>query len=46
MSNNQNIIKYVKHNKVRIKRGKRQETTKSLLEFKILEEKSTGMKGF
>ena len=47
MSNNQNIIKYVKHNKVRIKKDKRQETTKLLLEFfKILEEKPTGMKGF
>ncbi|MFL6434405.1 MAG: hypothetical protein ACJ71O_11805, partial [Nitrososphaeraceae archaeon] len=47
MSNNQNIIKYVKHNKVRIKKDKRQETAKLLLEFfKILEEKPTGMKGF
>jgi heme-degrading monooxygenase HmoA len=48
MSNNLNTIKYVKHNKVRIKTGiKREEITNVLLEFfKELEEKSTGMKGF
>jgi heme-degrading monooxygenase HmoA len=48
MSNAQNMIKYVKHNKVRIKPDiKREEITKVLLEFfEEIEEKSTGMKGF
>jgi heme-degrading monooxygenase HmoA len=48
MSSAQNMIKYVKHNKVRIKRGvKREEITKILLEFfEEIEEKPTGMKGF
>lgn len=42
------MIKYVKHNKVRIKTDKkREEMTKVLLEFfKEVEEKPTGMKGF
>jgi len=48
MSTAQNMIKYVKHNKVRIKTGvKREEITKILLEFfEEIEEKPTGMKGF
>ena len=48
MSNSRNIIKYVKHNKIRIKTDKkREEMTKVLLEFfKELEEKPTGMRGF
>ena len=48
MSNDQNMIKYVKHNKVRIKADiKREEITKMLLEFfEEIKEKSTGMKGF
>jgi heme-degrading monooxygenase HmoA len=48
MSNDQNTIKYVKHNKVRIKAGiKREEITKMLLDFfEEIEEKPTGMKGF
>jgi heme-degrading monooxygenase HmoA len=48
MSNDQNAIKYVKHNKVRIKVGiKREEITKMLLEFfEEIKDKSTGMKGF
>ena len=48
MSNSQKMIKYVKHNKVRIKTDiKREEITKVLLEFfEELEEKPTGMKGF
>ena len=48
MSSAQNMIKYVKHNKVRIKAGvKREEITKILLEFfEEIEEKPTGMKGF
>jgi heme-degrading monooxygenase HmoA len=48
MSNSQNIIKYFKYNKVRIKVDKkREEITKVLLEFfKELEEKSIGMRGF
>ena len=34
MSNDQNVIKYAKHNKVRIKAGiKREEITKMLLDF-------------
>jgi heme-degrading monooxygenase HmoA len=42
------MIKYVKHNKVRIKTGvKREDITKILLEFfEEIEEKPTGMKGF
>ena len=48
MSNDQHAIKYVKHNKVRIKAGmKREEITKVLLDFfEEIKEKSTGMKGF
>ena len=48
MSNTLNIIKYVKHNKVRIRTDKkREEITTILLEFfKEIEEKPTGMKGF
>ena len=48
MSNDQNVIKYVKHNKVRIKAGiKREEITKMLLDFfEEIKDKSTGMKGF
>jgi heme-degrading monooxygenase HmoA len=48
MSSAQNMIKYVKHNKVRIKTGvKREDITKILLEFfEEIEEKPTGMKGF
>lgn len=48
MSSSQNIIKYVKHNKVRLKTGKtREKTTRVLLEFfKEIEKKPTGMKGF
>jgi hypothetical protein len=42
------MIKYVKHNKVRIKTDiKREEITKMLLEFfEEIKEKSTDMKGF
>jgi heme-degrading monooxygenase HmoA len=42
------MIKYVKYNRVRIKRGiKREEITKILLEFfEEIKDKSTGMKGF
>jgi heme-degrading monooxygenase HmoA len=48
MSHDQNAIKYVKHNKIRIKAGiKREETTKMLLDFfEEIKDKSTGMKGF
>ena len=47
MSNSLNVIKYVKHNKVRLKTGKRKEATIVLLKFfKELEEKPTGMIGF
>ena len=48
MSSAQNMIKYVKHNKVRIRTGvKREDITKILLEFfEEIEEKPTGMKGF
>lgn len=47
MSGKQNIIKYVKHNKVKLKTGKREETSKVLLEFfNELEGKATGMRGF
>ena len=48
MSNDQNVIKYAKHNKVRIKAGiKREEITKMLLDFfEETKDKSTGMKGF
>lgn len=48
MSNDQNAIKYAKHNKVRIKAGiKREEITKMLLDFfEETKDKSTGMKGF
>jgi hypothetical protein len=48
MSHDQNSIKYVKQNKVRIKVGiKREEITKILLEFfEEIKEKPTGMKGF
>ena len=48
MSNDQNSIKYVKHNKIRIKACiKREEITKMLLDFfEEIKDKSTGMKGF
>jgi hypothetical protein len=48
MSNDQDAIKYVKHNKVRIKADvNRDEITKMLLEFfEEIKEPSTGMKGF
>jgi hypothetical protein len=48
MSSAQNMIKYVKHNRVRIKTGiKREEITRIVLEFfEEIKEKSTGMKGF
>jgi heme-degrading monooxygenase HmoA len=48
MSNDQNVIKYAKHNKVRIKAGiKRDEITKMLLDFfEEIKDKSTGMRGF
>ena len=48
MSNDQNMIKYVKHNNVKIKAGiKREEITKMLLDFfEETKDKSTGMKGF
>ena len=48
MSNDQNAIKYVKHNKVRIKPGiKREEITKMVLDFfEEIKDKSTGVKGF
>jgi len=48
MSTAQNMIKYVKHNKVRIKTGvKTEDITKILLEFfEEIEEIPTGMKGF
>src|SRR2546423_13270462 len=43
MSNSQNMIKYVKHNNVRLKTGKREEITNI---FEEIKDKSTGMKGF
>ena len=48
MSNDQETIKYVKHNKVRIRAGiKREEIAKMLLDFfEEIKEKPTGMKGF
>jgi heme-degrading monooxygenase HmoA len=48
MSNSQNTIKYIKHNKVRIKTDKkRDEVTSVLLDFfDEIEEKPMGMKGF
>jgi hypothetical protein len=47
MSNDQNMIKYVKHNRVRIKAGiKREQIAKMLLDFEEIKDKSTGMKGF
>ena len=48
MSNDQNAIKYVKHNKVRIKAGiKREEITKTFLEFfEEIKDKPIGMTGF
>jgi heme-degrading monooxygenase HmoA len=48
MSNDQHAIKYVKHNKVRIKADvNRDELTKMLLEFfEKIKEQSTRMKGF
>ena len=48
MSNDLNTIRYVKHNKVRIKTDvNRDEITKMILEFfEEIKEKSTGMKGF
>src|ERR671938_1185563 len=44
----QNMTKYVKHNRVRIKPGiKREEITEILLKFfEEIKDKSTGMKGF
>jgi heme-degrading monooxygenase HmoA len=47
MSGRQERIKDVKHKKVKLKTGKREESTKVLLEFfKELEGKATGMRGF
>ena len=48
MSDSQNTIKYVKHNKIRIKKDKeRDEVTNVLLKFfEKIEEKPMGMKGF
>jgi heme-degrading monooxygenase HmoA len=47
MSTTTDIIRYVKHNKVSLKAGKREESSKVLLEFfKDLEGKATGMRGF
>ena len=47
MSSTTDRIRYVKHNKVSLKAGKREESTKVLLRFfKDLEEKATGMRGF
>ena len=48
MSNSQNTIKYVKHNKIRIKTDKkRDEVTNVLLQFfEKIEQKPRGMKGF
>jgi heme-degrading monooxygenase HmoA len=48
MSSSQNIIKYVKHNKVRLKTGEtREKTSRVFFEFfKEIEKKTTGMKGF
>ena len=48
MLNNQSMIKYVKHNNVRIKADKkREEITNMFLEFfDEVEKKPTGMKGF
>jgi heme-degrading monooxygenase HmoA len=48
MPNDQNMIKYVKYNKVRIKAGiKTEEVTKVLLNFfEEIKGKPTGMKGF
>ena len=44
---NRQSIKYVKHNKARLRAGKREESTKMLLEFfNKLEGKVKGMKGF
>jgi hypothetical protein len=41
MSHDQNAIKYVKHNKVRIKADiKREEITKMLLDFEEIKDKS------
>ena len=47
MSDRHQGIKYVKHNKARLKAGKKEESTKMLLEFfNKLEGKVKGMKGF
>jgi hypothetical protein len=48
MSDSQNTIKYVKHNKIRIKTDKkRDEVTDMLLKFfEKIERKPMGMKGF
>jgi hypothetical protein len=48
MSNDRSTIKYVKHNKVRIKTDvNRDEITNMLLEFfEEIKDQSTGMKGF
>ena len=44
MSNSQNMIKYVKHNKVRIKADSKREEITNI--FEEIKGKSTGMKGF
>ena len=48
MSNDRNMIKYVKHNKVRIKTDKKREEINNMLLnfFEDIQEKSIGMKGF
>ncbi len=41
------MMKYVKHNRVRVKQDKREESTRSILEFfKEIQGKANGMKGF
>ncbi|MDQ4074211.1 MAG: antibiotic biosynthesis monooxygenase [Thermoproteota archaeon] len=41
------MMKYVKHNRVRVKQDKREESTRSILEFfKEIQGKASGMKGF
>ena len=44
MSNSLNVIKYVKHNKVRIKADSKREEITNI--FEEIKGKSTGMKGF
>ncbi len=47
MSTGADILGYVKHNKIRFKPGKREESTRMILEFfKELERKEKEMKGF